>query len=206
MISIFKDDKFKKYFIEFMILFWIFIIAGILVGMYIPHELTYSTVSHIASSSASARLVNISDNAFYKAMAFFVNNTLCAAIFALFIPVIGYYLKPETQTMNIKRLSILSRVGFASQMFVIGMVIGFIAPLLNNPLLVLTSLVPHGIIEIPAFLIAASMGLWFIKEHQFSMEYIDLVKLFAVYVIPMIFVAAFLEAYLTPYLMYLIVA
>jgi len=44
-------------------------------------------------------------------------------------------------------------------LFANGLVIGMVASLLGNPVLAMAALVPHGVIEIPAFLLASACGL-----------------------------------------------
>jgi uncharacterized membrane protein SpoIIM required for sporulation len=199
MFSLIKDTLFLKYVRQYAILFSIAIISGIIIGLYIPNYLVLSTVHYATSDSISAHIVNVSNNNLYKMMAYFINNMICAALFAIIIPLLYCY-RPESKILNLKYLSLLSRLAFVSQIFIIGIIIGFMSPIINNNLVIITSLLPHGIIEVPAFIMSAAIGLWFMIEKN-EMTYKDLVKLFFINITPLIFIAATIEAYITPMLM-----
>jgi stage II sporulation protein M len=202
MFSLVKDPLFVKYVKQYTIIFGIAIICGVIVGLYLPHILISSTVHYAASDSISAHIVNARNDSLYKMVAFFINNMICASLFAIIIPLLYCY-RVESKILNLKYLTFLSKFGFASQTFVIGMIIGFMIPLINNNLIVITSLLPHGIIEIPAFIMSAAIGVWFMTEKDI-MPYKDLVKLFFINIAPMIFIAAIIEAYITPALMIIV--
>lgn len=71
-----------------------------------------------------------------------------------------------------------------------------------------TLLIPHGILEIPAFLIAAGTGIWLsvqfakriFKKQAFRDPFTMAVKVFFLVIVPLNFLAAFVETYITPLL------
>ncbi|MEX1027944.1 MAG: stage II sporulation protein M [Candidatus Paceibacterota bacterium] len=91
--------------------------------------------------------------------------------------------------------------------FVVGLVFSY-ATALAGPSLVLASLLPHGVIELPAMLVAAALGLLlgvhFVRrirretEVPITKPLILSARLFIVYLIPLFLVAAVLEVYVTP--------
>ena len=204
MISIYNDNKFKKYLLHTALLFCGVLIIGILCGYFMPHAVTAPAVKYVFEDSVSAKAVELtSDN--YRAILFFVNNAI-VALMLIVVPLIYYRLIGDN-VENKRRVEPIwiSRLMIFLQTILIGVVIGYAAPVINNNLLVVTSLVPHGIFEITGFLIASALGIWFVKE-KYAQEYgyRGLVKMFAAYVLPMIFLAAMIETYITPWLMWLV--
>lgn len=77
-------------------------------------------------------------------------------------------------------------------------------------LLLAVGIVPHGIFEIPALLIAFACGLYLCKEltghimrpeehpQPLSEVFLAVVRVYLTIILPMLIVAAFLEAYVTP--------
>ncbi len=74
-------------------------------------------------------------------------------------------------------------------------------------LAVLLAILPHGLLELPAILLAASMGLWLgrcatnyllhVGETKLSHELQRALKFFAKIVLPLLFMAALVEAFIT---------
>jgi len=100
----------------------------------------------------------------------------------------------------------ISRFAIIMQALPIGIVIGYGTGIINNNLIVITSLLPHGIIEVCALLIAATLGLWFAMEQSVKdvLGYRGIGMIFIKIVVPAIFVAAIIETYVTPYLVTLV--
>lgn len=81
----------------------------------------------------------------------------------------------------------------------------------TSPLMYFAGILPHGIIEIPAFLLAASMGIYLCKELSKKLlrrpvkpigETLRGIIAVLIYIIlPMLIVAALIEAFITPYVM-----
>jgi stage II sporulation protein M len=96
-----------------------------------------------------------------------------------------------------------------------GIVIGAIMELVHKdhtPLFVAAAILPHGIFEIPAFIIAGALGIllaqsliaeWYgmgdtaVDARQYG-------RLFVLYVLPLIAVAACVEAFITPVVIHLV--
>ncbi|MDD3977591.1 stage II sporulation protein M [Methanomicrobium antiquum] len=90
-----------------------------------------------------------------------------------------------------------------------GVIIGFVLSYASEKtgyLPILASIIPHGILEIPAFLIAAGLGfllsesLWteFKGQGDAAIDAKTLGRKFIVIVIPLLAFAAFIEAFITP--------
>jgi stage II sporulation protein M len=70
------------------------------------------------------------------------------------------------------------------------------------------AIIPHGIFEIPAVLIAASYGLWWgVKNYRkfrykdsFRDEFSLPIKRYIFIVIPLLLIGSFVEAYITPFI------
>lgn len=98
--------------------------------------------------------------------------------------------------------------------FVNGLAMGLIIALsimTTGPFFIIVALLPHGIIEIPVVAISAAIGLRF--GHSILMvilrqtvdlkkELVEGVSVFVVWLIPLLFVAAFVESYVTMALVY----
>jgi stage II sporulation protein M len=205
MISIFKEEIFRKYFLQFGLLFIASMVIGIILGMYIlPHAVSEVATNYMFETSASAQFMNLAeDNLLYTFIATFVNNAIVSLIFAILFPVAYYSARDNID--KIYGAIWFMKVLFFIQMLLIWVVIGYAIPIINNNLLSAIALLPHGIIEIPALLIAAALGAWFIETQMDKLTRIDLCKLFAVYVIPLLLVAAVIETYITPVLMGMVV-
>jgi stage II sporulation protein M len=96
-----------------------------------------------------------------------------------------------------------------------GIVIGAIMEIVHqdhSPLFVAAALLPHGIFEIPAFIIAGALGIvlaqsligeWYRGEDAGAAA-LGLGKLFLLYVLPLIALAACVEAFITPVIIQLV--
>ncbi|MDD1690416.1 MAG: stage II sporulation protein M [Methanoregula sp.] len=90
-----------------------------------------------------------------------------------------------------------------------GIVIGAIMEIVHethSALFVAAALVPHGIFEIPAFIIAGALGVllaqsliaeWY-GESDTGTEVTRFARLFILYVLPLVAIAACVEAFITP--------
>jgi stage II sporulation protein M len=90
-----------------------------------------------------------------------------------------------------------------------GIVIGAIMEIVHethSALFVAAALVPHGIFEIPAFIIAGALGVllaqsliaeWY-GETDTGAEVTQFARLFILYVLPLVAIAACVEAFITP--------
>jgi stage II sporulation protein M len=126
----------------------------------------------------------------------FINNTIAMFIAILFGIVLG-----------IVPLLVLVLNGF---------IIGTIVRLLiveNGLAFIVAGLVPHGIIEIPLLLLSTSIGMKIGyevllalagKPSDIKIEFIKGMKFFFYWMVPLIFVAALIETFITPVIMYLV--
>jgi uncharacterized membrane protein SpoIIM required for sporulation len=201
MINLYRDTDFNKYILQSALIFCGFLIFGIMIGYLLPHTATAGVINYTLHDSASAKIIHFSDDPLFKVLLYFLNNSFVALLFAVILPLVYYRNLKEIDNTDANPVW-LSRFVLAIQAILPGIFIGFAIPIINNNLLVVSSLLPHGIIEIYAFIIAASMGLWFINgKYLHTIGYSGLVKLYAVYILPMMFTAAVIEAYITPWIM-----
>jgi stage II sporulation protein M len=126
----------------------------------------------------------------------FINNTIAMFIAILFGIVLG-----------IVPLLVLVLNGF-----IIGTVVRLL--LVENSLsFIVAGLVPHGIIEIPLLLLSTSIGMKIGYEVLLALagkpsdiknEFIKGMKFFFYWMVPLIFIAALIETFITPVIMYLV--
>ena len=108
--------------------------------------------------------------------------------------------------------------GIAPVVFVAinGLIIGLVTSMFTQaqgPLATAAAVLPHGVIEVPAFILSSAMGvrlgIRFYErirgEHGLGTEIIAAILFFLVYLLPAFLVAAFIEAYITPIIMSLVV-
>lgn len=96
-----------------------------------------------------------------------------------------------------------------------GILIGSIMEIVHNDhtvIFVAAAILPHGIFEIPAFILSGSLGILLaqslIAEWYHGGDTAENAKwftrLFTVYVIPLVVIAAFVEAFITPIIIHLV--
>jgi len=81
-------------------------------------------------------------------------------------------------------------------------------------LVVLSGLLPHGIIELPMIFISASIGLrlgvltfqkiFRIKEVRFKYELLSAIRFFVTVIVPLLFIAAIIETFITSSILYIL--
>lgn len=81
-------------------------------------------------------------------------------------------------------------------------------------LVVLFALLPHGIIELPMIFISASIGLrlgvlafqkiFTIKDVRFKYELFSAIRFFVTVIVPLLFIAAFIETFITSSILYIL--
>lgn len=85
-------------------------------------------------------------------------------------------------------------------------VVGYIFLKKYNFLILTAGILPHGIIEIPAFILSTASGLWLWRslyryirydENKIKEEFVSMIKFFILIIIPMLFIAAVIEAFIT---------
>jgi uncharacterized membrane protein SpoIIM required for sporulation len=203
MINPFNDKAFRIYLFQIVIIFIIALVIGLSIGNYTSSSITTkSVVKYTLIDSASAKLVDATDtNDFYRFIGYFVNN-LIFAILLMLVPLVYARVLRNGNKWKIEPVWI-SRLLLIPQSISIGIVIGYASPIIHNNLLIVSSLLPHGIIEMVAIIIACTLGAWFVSDShlRFNFGYKGLLKIFATYVIPLLFIAAIIESYVTPYIM-----
>ena len=96
-----------------------------------------------------------------------------------------------------------------------GFIFGLATPTLSSNLGIITvtlGILPHGIIEIPAALLSAGYGMWLGKKSYRALRYKEPLfpsikkayKGYVQYILPLFFVAAFIEAFFTKFIIELI--
>jgi stage II sporulation protein M len=96
-----------------------------------------------------------------------------------------------------------------------GIVIGAIMEFVSRdhtPLFVAAAILPHGIFEIPAFILAGALGIllaqsliaeWYGREDTAAAAR-RFGRLFVLYVLPLVAIAAYVEAFITPVVIHLV--
>lgn len=199
MISLSKDTDYKRYVIQYAIIFCVMMIVGLFVGMNLPHETSSVAANYVFNQSASAKLIDVSNNPLYRSVAFFFNNTLVGFIFAIAIPFITLW-RSENIEKDSKRMVFFSRLIFGAQMFIIFVAVGYIAPHITIAKFV-AALVPHGIFEIPAIIMSAALGIWYILHQYNKLTFKNLCSIFGYYMVPLFAIAAVIESFITPVIM-----
>jgi hypothetical protein len=203
----------KKIIIIFIITFTV----GILLGLFF-NDHTIGAIKYVGNDGVSAKALDsaqVLDKAFgsplYTLIAIFFNNLLISGLLIVF-PIHLYGMQKQA-TNNWTSHSLLEKlnpawvsyamVGF--QMIMVGNFIGYAIPIINNNALVVASLIPHGIIEIPIILISSAIGMSFATKDIYNkFTYNDCLNFFVKYIIPVMMLAAFIEAYITPVIVTLI--
>lgn len=97
--------------------------------------------------------------------------------------------------------------------FMNGIVIGIVSYIFlgeYNIVVLISGIVPHGIIEIPALVFSAASGVWlwrsifrrvFYDENKLGKELLSIAKFYAAVIIPMLFAAAIIETFITPFVL-----
>lgn len=95
--------------------------------------------------------------------------------------------------------------------FVNGLIFGIFAQISSTMIswkFFVLGIAPHGIIEIPVLILATAIGLkigkiaiWkiFKKDGNFIKEFSQALKFYIIVLIPLLFISALIEAYITPY-------
>jgi len=90
--------------------------------------------------------------------------------------------------------------------YVIGLAVGFLKPIVGEPIEL--KLIPHGIVEVPAFILCCSLGLKLSRAvasslrrgSSLSSELLESIALAAAGTLPLFIAAAIIEAFISPYM------
>lgn len=174
----------RYYFIVAVGLFLLFLAIGYLIASSNPQRAAQS----IAGSVSGFRYLR-NFPPFELFILIFFNNSIIALLMILF----GFFL-------GLVPLYLI---------YTNALLVGYVAALVSiriSPLEAIAGLLPHGIFELTGILTAAGYGLWlgviFIKSLQgkavFGEAFRFALKRYAVFVLPILFLAAFIEAFITP--------
>jgi stage II sporulation protein M len=175
----------RKYILTVSVVFTFFLVIGVLVSITNPEKSTYSidlfkqTFGWITQLDPFGRMLEI-----FKNNAF---NSLLALVLGIGLGFIPFFL-----------------VAFN------GLFLGMVAETFSTEkgiLFVLAAVLPHGIIELPMVLLSAAIGLRlgfetykFLKGERTNLkqEFMLGMWFYLVRIAPLLFVAAFIESYVTP--------
>jgi len=210
-----KTSVFRSNLKKLTILCLLTLSVGIILGLFFSNH-TIAAVKYVAIDSGSAQIIDAaasspSNAEFYSFLAIFFNNLLISGLLIVF-PIHIYNLQKQA-TDNWSKKSFyqfinplwISYIMVAFQMMMVGNFIGFAIPIINNIPLVVTSLIPHGIIEIPIILVSSAIVASFAtREINIKFVYNDCLNFFIRFITPVVMLAAFIEAYITPIIVTLI--
>ncbi|MFA5925931.1 MAG: stage II sporulation protein M [Parcubacteria group bacterium] len=176
----------SSYIFIIWVIFFLSLGNGYLTALKYPNE-SRQAVEQLFSGLDFARSLNT----FYLFIFIFLNNS----VKAFFVVLTGFL------------FGIVPIFFVFSNANLIGLVVAVLGAR-EGFLRVALSLLPHGIIEIPAILIASGYGLWLgVRFYRtirygepFKEAFVYSIKRYFKIVVPLLFVAAFIEAYITSYL------
>lgn len=182
----FKITQLKNYFLISCVLYSSFVIIGYLFAQNDP-EWAKELIDKLMRDLGSL----ISPNPLIQFLLIFSHNLFSAtiAVFAFFF------------------FGIVSLIS----LFVNGIIIGVILNVFAKEVGLLTVtvlLLPHGIVELPAFFLSTALGLWlgikfaksFSPDHHFKQHFFFAFKVFLQIILPMFLLAALIESFITPWI------
>lgn len=180
--EIFTNNKLKKSFLFTLFNFSFFLILGIMYALLNKEEALL--VMEIFSEKYSFAL----DYGFWQMFLFILENNVVIAFLAFLSGII----------FGLPTFFIL-----VSNSFIIGLIIA-VAGQEMSILMIASSIVPHGIFEIPAILLALSLGFFIgdsffgflFKKKKLKKDFIFSFKVFFILVAPLLFIAALVESFL----------
>ena len=184
-----KDSEYiyslKKYILAAAGIFFLMLIIGIIVSELNPAssrhllEMMREAFSRITSLDPFSRMIEIFKNN--------VRNSLLALVLGSGLGIIPFFVA-------------------AANGLVLGMLTDFVSRQ-QGALFVLAAIVPHGIIEVPMVLISVGIGFrlghvvyMFLNgvRNDIKQEMVQGIWFYVRWVVPLLFVAAFIESYVTP--------
>lgn len=174
----------KNYIIFSSFLFIIFVLTG-----YLLADLNYELASKYLEKVIEEFKHLIRPDPFIQFLVIFFHNAV-----ASFLMIITFFF-----------FGLLALVSLFSNGIILGIIINIFHEKIGL-LAIAVLLVPHGIIELPAFFISTAVGLrlgiQFAKSispnHSFKGEFPFAMKIFLKIILPMFLVAAFIESFITP--------
>lgn len=179
-IDMIRNTKFRHYFILYSSIFISSFIISTIIG------LEYTNLSGI-TISALKNYTNLGDGSF-DMVHIFTNNFLISISFL--------YCICEINKNKLKEF--VGKFYFLKMGMIIGLVISKVI-ITYNPVLALSMIVPHGIIEIPTVIFAFSSGwaLSELKEKRQSKVTKELIYISAI-IFVLLSISAYIEVYMTP--------
>lgn len=190
LLDFYRDENFSRFLRDTAIAFLVLIIGSFLLGLIVP-SMAENVVSQFTQMLADAGIAN--ETGRFSALSIFAQNlrAMLAAVLYGFIP----YL-------------FLSALVLGTN----SMILGFVgAHYVNNGhslLLYLAGILPHGIFELPALVLAITCGLYLcacvtrrIRTHAKGTlvpALIQILRVVIMQILPLLLVAALVEAYVTP--------
>ena len=185
----------------FLISLTAFLLLSVFFYFNCPYDAALEFIYEFEEQMADNGLIN--SDGFALALGLFINNA-SSSLFMMAYGLVPFIFLPVS--------------GIIVNAFSIGAIlyISSIGGTVSAADLVLYGILPHGIIEIPAFLLAISMGIYiclFIcgkiigknKEQRFQDVFLECIRAYIYVVIPMLILAALIEAFITPELLGLLV-
>lgn len=198
-VHILKDDGFKNSFKNIGIFIITFIVIGIIIGMTVQ-GISTPVAKYVSKDSLSAQVMEATESSIeLNSVMICLTNIFIAGVVILLpniianISYIPKWLNPGWVVYFV--------LGF--QIFVVSSYIGYASAILSVSKM-LAALLPHGVIEIPAVLIAGAIGIaMFSGSFKFSKT--DVVKFFGMIIVPLLIIAALVENFVTPVIMSMVV-
>lgn len=183
----------KRYLAYATGLFLVPVLMGYFYAAYAPHEVDVLLESFKRSLGSLVDLPPL-----HLALIIFVNNAIKTAAMVILGGMLGIY-------------PTLSLIGNG---YLIG-IIAYIAQAKAGLLLFVASIIPHGIIEIPIVILSGAMGLrlghqttkkiFGNKEIDLKKDYLVAVRWILCFITPLLFIAAFIESFITPFVISLFI-
>ncbi len=187
--KVFFHESLSRIFSFLAFLFFLFALAGFAVSVQNP-ELAGRAFDSLRQSYESKGFFNASSN-FDLFILIFLNN-IAAAFFSLAAGVIPFFF--------------LSALAVIANGFFLGVIGAVVLAQGKGVSTVILSLLPHGIVELPAFFYASSLGIYLMQNIsrkiigrpvKLRAVFKNSLRSFIVIVLPLLLLAAFLEAYVT---------
>jgi stage II sporulation protein M len=189
-----ESPGFKRGLSKILTVFAIFTFVGMLLVLFVPHsgdvavaKVQISPTTNIISGAKEL------GTPFYVASLFLSNLVVCVVV--AWTP----------RVLKSKRWgSLVVYIIVALQSLTIGGLFGVLSTRFN-PLFAVATLFPHGLFEVPGYLLAATIGITFAGEWD---EFViggptgkDFFRLFVRTIIPLLLLGAIVEIFITPVLM-----
>ncbi len=180
--EIFTNDKLKKKFLFSLFNFFFFLFLGMFYALQNKEE------AILVMEAFSQKYSFALDYGFWQMFLFILENNTVIAFLAFLTGII----------FGLPTFFVL-----VSNSFIIGLILA-VASQEMSILMIASSLVPHGIFEIPAILLALSLGFFIgdsffgflFKKKEFKKDFIFSFKVFFILVAPLLFIAALVESFL----------